>query len=112
MSEKTAVDETTVRDSAARRVVTALRGNRLAGLTLAFVLGLVGIGGWAMSSPVGSEPDSDFHLASIWCTTADPGSPCDMEERRNRKMVPSALIDARCFSHYPEESAKIGRAHV
>ena len=87
------------------KVVAALRGNRLAGVILAFVLGFVGLGGWALSSPVGSDPDSDFHLASIWCTTAEPGSPCDMEERRNRKMVPSALIDARCYSHYPEESA-------
>lgn len=82
-----------------------IRRSKLAAVLLAFALGFVGLGGWAFSSPVGSEPDSDFHLASIWCTTADPGSPCDMEERRNRKMVPSALIDARCFSHYQEESA-------
>ena len=82
-----------------------IRRSKLAGVLLAFALGFVGLGGWALGSPVGSEPDSDFHLASIWCTTADPGSPCDMEERRNRKMVPSALIDARCYSHYPEESA-------
>jgi len=105
MSDNTSVDEKPVQGSAVRRVVAALRGNRLAGVALAFVLGLVGLGGWALSSPVGSEPDSDFHLASIWCTTADPGSPCDMEERRNQKMVPSSLIDARCFSHHPEESA-------
>ena len=91
--------------SAVRRVISALRGNRIAGVVLAFVLGFVGLGGWALSSPVGSDPDSDFHLASIWCTTADPGSPCDMEERRNRKMVPSALIDARCFSHDQNASA-------
>ncbi|MGA1784996.1 MAG: hypothetical protein ACO39R_06415, partial [Pontimonas sp.] len=76
MSENTSVDEKPVRGSAVRRVVAALRGNRLAGVALAFVLGLVGLGGWALSSPVGSDPDSDFHLASIWCTTADPGSPC------------------------------------
>ncbi len=105
MSENTSVDEKPVRGSAVRRVVAALRGNRLAGVALAFVLGLVGLGGWALSSPVGSDPDSDFHLASIWCTTADPGSPCDMEERRNRKMVPSPLIEARCFSHDQNASA-------
>lgn len=82
-----------------------LRKSRLAGAITVFLLGVVGLGGWAMSSPVGSEPDSDFHLASIWCSTFGEGSPCDMEERRNRKMVPSALIEARCFSHYQEESA-------
>ena len=104
MSANTSVDEKSVSGSTVRRVVHALRGNRLAGVALAFILGLVGLGGWALSSPVGSEPDSDFHLASIWCTTWDPGSPCDMEERRNQKMVPTSLIDARCYSHYPEES--------
>ena len=105
MSANTSADEQLVSGSAVRRVIDALRGNRLAGVALAFVLGLVGLGGWALSSPVGSEPDSDFHLASIWCTTADPGSPCDMEERRNQKMVPAALIDARCYSHDRDASA-------
>ena len=82
-----------------------IRRNRLAGAITVFVLGVVSLGAWAMSSPSGSEPDSDFHLASIWCTTAEPGSPCDLEERRNRKMVPTALIEARCFSQDQDASA-------
>ncbi|MDR9396711.1 DUF2142 domain-containing protein [Pontimonas sp.] len=84
---------------------SSVRHSRLAGAILVFVLGVVSLGAWAMSSPSGSEPDSDFHLASIWCTTAEPGSPCDLEERRNRKMVPTALIEARCFSQDPDASA-------
>lgn len=105
MSTTTPQSGATSEHSPFGKVVAGLRGNRLAGVILAFILGFVGLGGWALSSPVGSDPDSDFHLASIWCTTADPGSPCDMEERRNRKMVPSALIDARCFSHDQNASA-------
>jgi hypothetical protein len=83
----------------------SLRRSKLAGALTVFVLGVVSLGAWAMSSPSGSEPDSDFHLASIWCTTAEPGSPCDLEERRNRKMVPTALIEARCFSQDQNASA-------
>ncbi len=83
----------------------SLRRSKLAGALTVFVLGVVSLGAWAMSSPSGSEPDSDFHLASIWCTTAEPGSPCDMEERRNQKMVPTALIEARCFSQDQNASA-------
>ena len=84
---------------------TKIRHSSLAGAITVFVLGVVSLGAWGMSSPTGSEPDSDFHLASIWCTTAEPGSPCDLEERRNRKMVPTALIEARCFSQDQNASA-------
>ncbi|HQZ84380.1 MAG TPA: DUF2142 domain-containing protein [Actinomycetota bacterium] len=31
---------------------------------------------WAVASPVGSSPDDDFHLTSIWCLTAGPDSKC------------------------------------
>ena len=31
---------------------------------------------WAVASPVGSSPDDDFHLTSIWCLSAGPGSKC------------------------------------
>ena len=88
-----------------RSLWTKIRHNSLAGAITVFVLGVVSLGAWGMSSPAGSEPDSDFHLASIWCTTAGPGSPCDLEERRNRKMVPTALIEARCFSQDQTASA-------
>lgn len=31
---------------------------------------------WAVASPLGSSPDDDFHLTSIWCLTAGPDSKC------------------------------------
>lgn len=105
MTEPTPLDNATRKSFPWRSVWTRIRHSRLAGAITVFVLGTVSLGAWAMSSPTGSEPDSDFHLASIWCTTAGPGSPCDMEERRNRKMVPSVLIEARCFSQDQNLSA-------
>ncbi len=39
------------------------------------LLAFVALAGWAVSSPIGSSPDDDYHLASIWCSnTAPPGS--------------------------------------
>jgi len=84
---------------------SALRHKGVIRFVAAAILGVVSLGAWAMSSPAGSEPDSDFHMASIYCTTLDPGSPCDMEERRNQKMVPAAVVEAECFKHDPTASA-------
>ena len=27
----------------------------------------VALGSWVLASPVGSSPDDDYHMASIWC---------------------------------------------
>lgn len=32
---------------------------------------VVSLGAWALSSPTGSSPDEDFHLAAIYCATGD-----------------------------------------
>jgi hypothetical protein len=32
---------------------------------------------WVVASPVGSEPDADFHNASLWCQTGGPDSRCE-----------------------------------
>jgi len=50
----------------------------IAGLLVA--LAAVG-GAWALSSPVGSSPDDDFHLASIWCGALAPDELCQPTQR-------------------------------
>lgn len=45
--------------------VASRRPALLGGLLLVLML-LTGLG-WAVSSPVESSPDEDFHLGSIWC---------------------------------------------
>ena len=101
----TSLDEHPTRTTLPFRVWDALKQRSFVAALSILVLGVVSLGAWAMSSPVGSEPDSDFHLASIYCTAWSAESPCDMEERRNRKMVPSALVEAKCFAHDPNASA-------
>lgn len=41
------------------------------------LLGVVGVS-WALSSPPGSSPDDDFHLASIWCAWGRSASGCEV----------------------------------
>ena len=43
---------------------------------LAFWVVLVG---WAMASPMGSAPDDDYHLASIWCAEGVAADACSDE---------------------------------
>ena len=34
---------------------------------------------WAISSPIGSSPDEDYHLASIWCPPPVESSGCRVQ---------------------------------
>ena len=73
---------------------------------LSFALLLGGI--WAVSSPVGSSPDDDFHLASIWCARDDPAL-CqrsnDPSSGQPTASVPAQVVGEICFAYHPETSA-------
>lgn len=54
-----------------RRVVSVV-----VGVLAALLAGLA----WAASSPPGSSPDEDFHLASIWCPPPVESSGCELTQ--------------------------------
>lgn len=65
---------------------------------------------WSFASPVGSSPDDDFHLASIWCGLGErPGlcetAPDSADAAPTARMIPAALVNAPCFAFRPEQSA-------
>lgn len=65
---------------------------------------------WSFASPVGSSPDDDFHLASIWCGIGERTGLCELpDEAANAaptsRMVPAALINSPCFAFKPEQDA-------
>lgn len=66
-------------------------------LLLAPVLLLLTLVIWSVSSPVGSSPDEDYHLVSIWCATGDDDA-CLREDGATEAMVPSALVGIACFA--------------
>ena len=73
----------------------------LVGVLVSFVLALTA---WGFSSPVGSSPDDDFHLASIWCSSLDTNL-CQEGQHVGSRKVSSQLLEASCFAYLSENSA-------
>lgn len=77
------------------------------------VLGLIAIctaflalGSWAFSSAVGSSPDDNFHLASLWCGDGDRELICESAPGTASKLVPKLVYEsANCYAYQAEQSA-------
>ncbi|MGD9606266.1 MAG: DUF2142 domain-containing protein [Leucobacter sp.] len=70
------------------------------------VFAFIGLGAWAIASPVGAAPDDDFHLASIWCGLGEREGLCELGDEANERTVPERLIEAsQCFAHVHTKSA-------
>ncbi len=63
------------------------------GVMAALVAGLA----WAISSPPGSSPDEDFHLASIWCPPPVESSGCALNQDPAKGTL--IVIDRRVFAN-------------
>ncbi len=72
----------------------------IAGVAL---LAFIGLGAWALSSPVGSSPDDRYHMASIWCNEA-LGESCEKDEE-GKSLLPASLMESPCFLGSPTTSA-------
>jgi len=59
---------------------------------------LVSLTAWAMASPIGSPPDGDFHMASIWCAQGDRLGMCKIVKEKNSPRL--ELRTPRTFSRY------------
>lgn len=65
---------------------------------------VLSFGAWALSSPVGSSPDDDFHLASIWCGLGERTGLCEPGANPGEMSVPLALNKSACFASDPKVS--------
>src|SRR5690554_4026832 len=59
---------------------------------------------------MGSSPDDDFHLVSIWCADGADSEYCDLGPTVGERVVPEALVDASCYSFKPEVSGECQEA--
>lgn len=78
-----------------------------ASLTAALVilLAILSFGSWAFSSAVGSAPDDDYHLTSVWCSSFS-GDTCEVDPGGEGVYIPEALREAiYCYYHNPTQSA-------
>lgn len=80
----------------------------LARIGAAFAL-LLALVGWAVASPLGSSPDDDYHLASIWCSEFSYLHPCAEvpgERGGASLLVPAVVIESHiCFAFQPNSTA-------
>ena len=62
---------------------------------------LVTLLGWAFTSPVGSSPDDDYHLASIWCAGGERAGVCESDPDDSQvRLVPASVGFAHeCFAY-------------
>ena len=56
---------------------------------------------WAATSPVGSSPDDDYHLASIWCANGERAGVCEIDPQDPTvRLVPESVGFAHeCFAY-------------
>lgn len=74
-------------------------------LILAPVLALIALLSWAVASPVGSSPDDDFHLTSIWCASPNSAQFCQPAADPGERIVPKSLAKPACFAFDAKKSA-------
>lgn len=73
---------------------------------LAPVLAIIALLAWAIASPMGSSPDDDFHLASIWCANPADTAACLPGPTADSRVVPEAVhFAAKCYAGKPDQSA-------
>ena len=76
----------------------------LAALVPAFLF--VSLVSWSLASPVGSSPDDDYHMASIWCGQGIRENLCEEGASAVERRVPATLLRySSCYAFKPDASA-------
>lgn len=73
------------------------RRRRWSYIALVPIFALFALIAWAASSPIGSSPDDDYHLPSIWCGLGDRPGICEtVPGHPDQRAVPNAIADSKC----------------
>lgn len=73
---------------------------------LTALFAFLALSAWAYSSPLGSSPDDNFHLASIWCGQGEDSQFCVTHTGTDVPLVPAGTFDAAlCFAFEPDIDA-------
>ena len=87
-----------------RRAIPILRGIPI--LIVMIAAAVAGMA-WAISSPIGSSPDEDYHLASVWCPPPAEDNGCVVTNVGNYRFLttPAQLVDAPiCYAFHADQS--------
>ena len=72
---------------------------------IAVVALFVSLACWGFSSPIGSTPDENFHLASIWCAGGFQEGRCEKDVSDSRSIATLNFNKLICFAGIPSASA-------
>jgi len=69
---------------------------------------------WVVASPVGSAPDDDYHLASIWCAQGDRDAAClETGSSPAKYVVASGAINSGfCYATKPNVTGECANAEL
>lgn len=82
------------------------RLNRAVRPALVILAALAALLAWAVSSPPGSSPDDDYHMASIWCGTTESTDLCAQTGVPSERALPADVLEASsCFAFDPDKAA-------
>jgi hypothetical protein len=71
---------------------------RIRWASIAVISAIVTLSGWALSSPIGSSPDDDYHLPSIWCGQGFRDGLCEENSNPDLVNVPyTTFSNSVCF---------------
>lgn len=85
--------------------IEKIKGFRLVFTIIAFVGLFLSLASWALSSPAGSSPDDDYHLASIYCSATAHTDLCREGETNTNREVSTDITNIYCFSYHEEINA-------
>jgi hypothetical protein len=63
---------------------------------------------WSISSPPGSSPDEDYHLASVWCAFGTRPGFCTPGTTTQTRVVPYDVGSITCYALRPKVSGACG----
>ena len=81
-------------------------------LYLAPIFALIALTAWVFASPIGSSPDDDFHLASIWCANSANTDACLPGPKASERIVPSEIKNSSCYAYRPNVSASCEQQYL
>jgi hypothetical protein len=74
--------------------------------SISIISAIMTLGAWAFASPIGSTPDDDYHLVSIWCGQGFRDGICEEGSEPREVVVRETLMEYPfCYAFNPDDTA-------
>jgi hypothetical protein len=75
--------------------------------SISIISAIMTLGAWAFASPIGSTPDDDYHLVSIWCGQGFRDGICEQGSEPREVVVRETLMTySFCYAGKPDETGE------